>query len=60
MRPLPTPSGVPTRVVSAGPEVEGPDARAEESSPPRRPANYQILAIDGLGLALARAFRESA
>lgn len=54
-----TPAGV-QPVFPHGPAVEGPDARAEESSPPRRPANYQILAIDGLGLALARAFRESA
>ena len=65
MRPRPTPSGVPTRVVCAGPEVEGPGARDEDSSPPRRPANYPTVMptdppIDGLGLALARAFRESA
>ena len=38
MRPRPTPSGM-QPVHPHGPEVEGPGARAEDSSPPRRPAN---------------------
>ena len=57
MRPRPTPSGVPTRVASAGPEVDGPDVRAEDSSPPRRPANRdpRIVALEAEGYVVVKA-----
>ena len=46
MRPRPTPSGA-TPVHPHGPEVEGPDARDEDSSPPRRPANAPDWLAEG-------------
>ena len=57
MRPRPTPSGVPTRVAARGPEVEGPDARDEDSSPPRRPANTdpRIAALEAEGYVVVKA-----
>ena len=57
MRPRPTPLRRLHPCCNHGPEVEGPDAREEGSSPPRRPANRdpRIVALEAEGYVVVKA-----